>query len=179
MVDKQDFTEFDLVIVHNAQVLKFRTLGNFYDTNDGMYYYQDLFENAENKESFINGLNPCEFLYLLFFWSDQECAEIKLLSAKSMDKIQNYRAEGSPELSNDFFEFVWYNSFCEYEDIFWNKDYQWGIACEGELIFLLNTEWEEHNLYVKEDLFDSLTRDLIFFKHEIFKGLGKTVKAIS
>lgn len=156
----------DLVIKSSNDLILYSCLGSFYDTNDGVYYYHDQFENAKNKSKYIEGLNYCEFIYLLFHWRDENIEDFKNLSKDSIKKLEIFLKSDFPELSDGFFEFHWYNQYCQFEDIDWNIDFDRGIGSNG-IEFLLSVDWHEHNLYLKQGLYQNLIIVLEDIKNEI------------
>jgi hypothetical protein len=160
----------DLVVISSNEITTYLSVGSFYDTNDGVFYYLEGFENAKNKGDYLSKLNYCEFIYLLFYWEDNNADEYEYLSKKSADILKSYRELDSPELSSDFFEFHWYNSYCQFENIVWHADFAWGIGDNGD-VFLLNTDWDDHKLYVRQNLFNDLSVNLEQIKKEIIENL--------
>jgi hypothetical protein len=55
----------DLIIVSNNVIKTYLNLGNFYDTNDGIFQYVDDYENSDSKLEFLKKLNYCEFIYMV------------------------------------------------------------------------------------------------------------------
>lgn len=170
MNNKLSIEAADLVIVSSNEIITYLSVGCFYDTNDGVFYYLEEFENAPNKGDYLSKLNYCEFIYLLFYWEDNNADEYEYLSKKSADILKSYRELDSPELSSDFFEFHWYNSYCQFENIVWHADFAWGIGDNGD-VFLLNTDWDDHKLYVRQNLFNDLSVNLEQIKKEIIENL--------
>lgn len=169
MENRQNIETADLVIKSSNELFMYSSLGSFHDANGGVYYYQDQFENANNKNEYIRGLNYCEFIYLLFHWYDQNNTALKVLSNDSVEILKSYRDLDFPELSSDFFEFHWFNSYCQFEDIVWHDDFALGIGSNGDS-FLLNIDWHDHNLYVKQGLYKGVINTLENIKNEIISN---------
>ena len=161
----------DLVIISSNEISTYLSLGSFYDTNDGVFYYLEEFENAKSKVDYLSKLNYCEFIYLLFYWSDNNAKEFECLSENSADILKSYRELDFPELSSDFFEFHWFNSYCQFEDIVWHADFAWGIGHNGN-VFLLNIDWHDHNLFVKQGSYQSLINTLEKIKKEVVSNMN-------
>ncbi len=170
MRDIQRIEAADLVIISSNEIMTYSSVGRFYDTNDGVFYYLEEFENAKNKGDYLSKLNYCEFIYLLFYWNDNSAKEFAYLSENSANILKSYRELDFPELSSDFFEFHWFNSYCQFENIIWHSDFAWGIGDNGD-VFLLNIDWHEHTLYVKQDLFEGVTKTLENIKKEVILNM--------
>jgi hypothetical protein len=166
MLDRKSVENADLIIVTSNSMEAYSSVGRFYDNGDGIYFYLEEFETAKNKCDYIHALSYCEFIYLLFYWCDNNTAEFAYLSEDSINRLKRYRELDFPELSSDFFEFDWYNSLCNFEDIVWQPNFAWGIGTNGEL-FLLNTEWDIHNLYIRQNSYTDFTIDLDICKKEL------------
>ncbi len=156
----------DLIIKSTNDLIMYSCLGSFYDTNDGVYLYQDQFENAANKSDYIKRLNYCEFIYLLFYWKDENNEVFTGLSKDLINNLESFISTDFPELSDIFFEFHWYNKYCQLEDIKWNNDFDTGIGSNG-IEFILSIDWHEHNLYVKKGLYQNLIIVLEDIKNEL------------
>ena len=170
MKNVQSIEAADLVIISSNEIITYLSVGSFYDTNDGIFFNLDEFENAKNKGDYLSKLNYCEFIYLLFYWEDNNAEEYEYLSKNSADILKSYRELDSPELSSDFFEFHWFNSYCQFENIVWHEDFAWGIGDNGD-VFLLNTDWDDHKLFVKHNLYHDLCINLNQIKKEITENL--------
>jgi hypothetical protein len=170
MINIQNIEAADLVIISSNEVITYLSVGSFYDTNDGIFFNLEEFENAKNKGDFLSKLNYCEFIYLLFYWEDNNAEEYEYLSKNSADILKSYRELDFPELSSDFFEFHWFNSYCQFENIIWHADFAWGIGDNGD-VFLLNTDWDDHKLFVKQDLFEGVTKTLENIKKEVILNM--------
>jgi hypothetical protein len=166
----QSIEAADLVIISSNEIIIYLSVGSFYNSNDGVFYNLEEFENAKNKRDYISKLNYCEFIYLLFHWYDNNADEYEYLSKNSADILKSYRDLDFPELSSDFFEFHWFNSYCQFEDIVWHADFAWGIGDNGD-VFLLNTDWDDHKLFVRHNRYDELCVNLEQIKKEITEKL--------
>jgi hypothetical protein len=170
MRDIQRIEAADLVIISSNEIIAYLSVGCFNDTNDGVFYYLEEFENAKNKGDYLSKLNYCEFIYLLFYWNDNSAKEFAYLSENSVNILKSYRELDFPELSSDFFEFHWFNSYCQVENIIWHADFAWGIGDNGD-VFLLNTDWDDHKLFVRHNRYHELCVNLEQIKKEITEKL--------
>jgi hypothetical protein len=157
----------DLIIVSNNVIKTYLNLGNFYDTNDGIFQYVDDYENSDSKLEFLKKLNYCEFIYILYYWRENNVAEYSNLSFKSKELFSGIYDEDTCELSDIFFEFDWKNPLCDSDKIEWNPEYTWGICPEGN-VFLLNFECKTHTLFIISNQFNDLVSMLNQIRIEIY-----------
>ena len=161
-------------------------VGDFYDTNIGIYNY---FPKDINKKGawakVIIDYNPCEILYLILFLFSKEHLEDaneelwgkdlnanKIKNKKVICEFAKRYAEPTFDLAPSslfFIETSWYGPFAaDNNNAIWSDDYSWVRNGIEDIMLFENNLNNEHSLFVKEDEYQNFISELTKIENLLF-----------